>query len=188
VIFAYYSYVNNLREGSFFVLLYCVVKYANIFYSCCRESSCSEFGNSRQRLFPTLESTLLYRPVGLIPERDFFATFGNTQDENQSTSTSVASVWSAYVALVAISVAIPIPVSVAVAIPVPIAIPIAVAIAVAVAVTIPITVAVAVIVTAFAFAIVLVDCCVPPCPLCLAKLSTMKKRLGLVFRGSMHGR
>ncbi len=51
VIFAYYSYVNNLQEGWFFVLLYCVVKYANIFDSCCKESSRSEFGNSRQRLF-----------------------------------------------------------------------------------------------------------------------------------------
>ena len=51
VIFVYYSYVNNLREGLFFVLLYCVVKYANIFYSCCKESSHSVFGDSRQRLF-----------------------------------------------------------------------------------------------------------------------------------------
>ncbi len=49
--FAYYSYVNNLQEGLFFVLLYCVVKYTNMFYSCCKESSCSEFGNPRQRLF-----------------------------------------------------------------------------------------------------------------------------------------
>jgi hypothetical protein len=31
-----------------------------------------------------LESILFYGPVGLIPERDFFATFGTTQDENQS--------------------------------------------------------------------------------------------------------
>ena len=35
--------------------------------------------------FSMIESILLYRPIGLIPERDFFATFGTTQDENQST-------------------------------------------------------------------------------------------------------
>jgi hypothetical protein len=46
-----YSYVNNLLEGLFFVLLYCVVKYTYIFYSCCKESSRPEFGNSCQWYF-----------------------------------------------------------------------------------------------------------------------------------------
>jgi hypothetical protein len=35
----------------FFVLQYCAVKYANIFYSCCKESFHPEFGNLRQRQF-----------------------------------------------------------------------------------------------------------------------------------------
>ncbi len=72
VVFAYYSYVNNLQECLFFVLLCCVVKCTNIFYSRCKESSCSEFGNSRQWLFfhiginSTLQTRRIYTREGFF--------------------------------------------------------------------------------------------------------------------------
>jgi hypothetical protein len=71
----------------FFVLRYCVVKYANIFYSCCKELSRPEFGNSRKRQFFHVGINIILRTRRINTREKFFATFGTTQDENQPKQT-----------------------------------------------------------------------------------------------------
>jgi hypothetical protein len=61
-----------------------VIEYANIFYSCCEESSCPEFGNLCQRHFFYVGINLILQTHGINTREGFFATFWTTQDENQS--------------------------------------------------------------------------------------------------------
>jgi hypothetical protein len=56
----------------FFVLRYCVVKYANIFYSCCKESSCPEFGNLRQQQFFHVGINIILRTRRINTRERFF--------------------------------------------------------------------------------------------------------------------
>ncbi len=56
----------------FFVLWYCVVKYANIFHSCCKESSRPEFGNLRQRQFFHVGINIILRTIRINTRERFF--------------------------------------------------------------------------------------------------------------------
>jgi hypothetical protein len=56
----------------FFVLRYCVVKYANILYSCCKESSRPKFRNLRQRQFFHVGINIILRTRRINTRERFF--------------------------------------------------------------------------------------------------------------------
>ncbi len=67
-----YSYVFTYERVLFFELRYCVVKYANISYSCCKESSRPEFENSRQRQLCHVGINIILRTSRINTRKRFF--------------------------------------------------------------------------------------------------------------------